>query len=213
MGRTNKGILGGFSGKVGTVVGSTWNGIPYMRSLPTVSKNRIPTAGQQAQRAKFAMAANFLNNFSSLIETSFQPVAGQTPRNVASSIVLTHAIAGVYPNLMIDYGLVLVSKGSLKKAVNPDVESHLPGKLKFTWTNDAGSGNANALDKAILVAYDEQFGDVIYTTEGADRSTGEAILDVAFFAGKPVHTWMAFRSSDGRIVADSLYTGVVAVQQ
>ena len=32
MGRIEKGILGGFSGTVGTVVGGTWKGIAYMRS-------------------------------------------------------------------------------------------------------------------------------------------------------------------------------------
>ncbi len=32
MGTISKGILGGFSGKVGTVVGGSWKGIDYMRS-------------------------------------------------------------------------------------------------------------------------------------------------------------------------------------
>lgn len=39
MGTIKKGILGGFSGKVGTVVGSSWKGIAYMRSLPQNMKN------------------------------------------------------------------------------------------------------------------------------------------------------------------------------
>ena len=212
MAKPGKGILGGFSGKVGTVVGSTWRGISYMRSLPTRSKNRKPTEEQEVQQAKFKMAANFLRNFSQLFNVSYQPVAGQTGRNLALSNVLAQAMAGVYPNLMIDYGMVLVSKGSLKKAVNPAVVSNLPGKLKFTWTNDTGSGNAKTSDKAIMVVYDEQFGDVIYSTSGANRSTGEAELDVTQFSGKPVHTWLAFRSADGRLVADSGYTGVIAVQ-
>jgi hypothetical protein len=34
MGTFNKGILGGFSGKVGTVVGFNWRGLDVMRSLP-----------------------------------------------------------------------------------------------------------------------------------------------------------------------------------
>ena len=35
MGTIKQGILGGFSGKVGTVVGSSWKGISYMRGLAT----------------------------------------------------------------------------------------------------------------------------------------------------------------------------------
>ena len=36
MGKINQGILGGFSGKVGTVVGGSWKGTAYMRGLPTL---------------------------------------------------------------------------------------------------------------------------------------------------------------------------------
>jgi hypothetical protein len=212
MATHSKGILGSFSGKLGTVVGGTWRGIPYMRSLPTISKNRKQSFAQEVQQAKFALAQNFLRNFGSLLNNSFQEVAGQTQRNEALAIVLNQAVGGTYPNLMIDYGMVLVSKGSLKKPVNPDVLSDQPGKIKFSWTDDTGSGNAKASDKAILVAYDEQFGDVIFVTDGATRSSGQAELDAGFFSGKPVHTWLGFISENGKLKSDSLYTGAVAVE-
>ena len=35
MGTIKQGILGGFSGKVGTVVDSSWKGISYMRGQAT----------------------------------------------------------------------------------------------------------------------------------------------------------------------------------
>ena len=53
MGKIKQGILGGFKGKVGTVIGASWNGIAYMRGLPQSVKNP-KTAAQQAQRAFFA---------------------------------------------------------------------------------------------------------------------------------------------------------------
>ena len=34
MGKIKQGILGGFKGKVGTVIGSSWNGIAYMKGQP-----------------------------------------------------------------------------------------------------------------------------------------------------------------------------------
>lgn len=53
MGTIKSGVLGGFSGKVGGVVGAAWKGISYMKSLPaSVSNPR--TAGQVAQRLKMA---------------------------------------------------------------------------------------------------------------------------------------------------------------
>jgi hypothetical protein len=39
MGKISKGILGGFSGKIGNVVGATWKGIDYMRIMPASVAN------------------------------------------------------------------------------------------------------------------------------------------------------------------------------
>jgi hypothetical protein len=48
MGTINKGILGGFSGKVGTVVGGTWKGIDYMCSKSN-RRNFVPSQKQLEQ--------------------------------------------------------------------------------------------------------------------------------------------------------------------
>ena len=44
MGTFVKGILGAFSGKVGTVVGSTWKGIPVMKSVVGTAKRQPDTS-------------------------------------------------------------------------------------------------------------------------------------------------------------------------
>jgi hypothetical protein len=43
----HKGILSDLSGKVGTVIGSSWRGIAFMRSLPRTKKNRKLTEAQE----------------------------------------------------------------------------------------------------------------------------------------------------------------------
>ena len=43
------GILGGFSGKVGNIVGLTLNGVPIMRAAPKASQ-KPPTEKQRLQR-------------------------------------------------------------------------------------------------------------------------------------------------------------------
>ena len=52
MGKIKQGILGGFKGKVGTVIGSSWNGIAYMKGLPQSVKNS-KSAAQMVQRDFF----------------------------------------------------------------------------------------------------------------------------------------------------------------
>jgi len=53
MAKINQGILGGFSGKVGGVVGSSWKGIAVMKAKP-LSVANPRTAGQVINRSKFS---------------------------------------------------------------------------------------------------------------------------------------------------------------
>ena len=51
MGKIKQGILGGFRGTVGTVVGSSWNGIAYMKGKPQSVRN--PRTDAQLQQREF----------------------------------------------------------------------------------------------------------------------------------------------------------------
>lgn len=71
MGEIKQGILGGFSGKVGTVIGSTWKDVSYMRAMAiSVSNPRTPK--QQTQRGKFAMSLNFLRSITPYVREGYQ---------------------------------------------------------------------------------------------------------------------------------------------
>ena len=52
MGKIKQGILGGFIGKVGTVVGSVWNGTFYIKALPETS-TKGPSSSQKRQSGYF----------------------------------------------------------------------------------------------------------------------------------------------------------------
>ena len=72
MGRILQGILGGFSGKVGPVVGASWKGIEYMRSY--VKPANPQSDSQVVQRAKFsAIVALARDVLSSLLNTYWDP--------------------------------------------------------------------------------------------------------------------------------------------
>ncbi|TXD49276.1 DUF6266 family protein [Polaribacter sp. IC073] len=60
MATFEKGILGGFSGKVGNVVGARWRGENVMRSL-LKRGNYTATAKQEEQRQKFKTLIGFLS--------------------------------------------------------------------------------------------------------------------------------------------------------
>ena len=63
MGKIKQGILGGFKGKVGTVIGSSWNGIAYMRGLPQSTKDR-KSAAQLVQRDFFREVQDLVGQLS-----------------------------------------------------------------------------------------------------------------------------------------------------
>lgn len=102
MGTIKQGILGGFSGKVGSVIGGSWKGISYMRSQAQSVKNP-QTTGQVNQRTKFAIALAFLKPITEAIRVGFKLYAQkQTAFNAAMSYTLANAISGTSSD---DYAL------------------------------------------------------------------------------------------------------------
>lgn len=69
MGKIKKGILGGFSGKTGTVVGGSWKGIDYMRSLATSVANP-KTSAQVTVRSNFSTLVSIMSGANSILKAS-----------------------------------------------------------------------------------------------------------------------------------------------
>lgn len=211
MGTINKGILGGFSGKVGTVVGGNWKGIDYMRSKAN-KKPSNPSFAQQEQQARFGLMMKFLRTFGSLLSVTFHDFAnGVTGPNAALSYNIRNAITGAFPAFSIDYSMVLLSRGNLQNATAPAAVAGAAGKIHFSWTDNSGAGTAQATDMAVLIAYCPATGQSVYNANAATRDAATALLDVTPFSGKTVQTWISFISENGRDVADSVFTGQVVV--
>src|SRR5688572_13327441 len=208
MGSFKKGILGGFSGGIGTVIGGRWKSIDYMRSRPV--GNTSSTPAQQVQRAKFTLVAQFIRSFNGLLKTTFKDGDHKmSGHNSALSYTLKNAVTGEYPDLSIDFSLVLVAKGNLPGAPSPAAATVPGGKISFSWMDNSGVGQAKPKDKAILVAYLAERNECIFTMKGGDRSMATAVLDTPYFSGKEVHTWLAFITEKGQEVSPSVYTGKI----
>ena len=89
MGKIKQGILGGFKGKVGTVIGSSWNGIAYMKGLPQSQKDP-KTAAQLSQRSYFREIQRLAGQLTAEQLASLYPsvTSGKTRRNM-----LVHQLA------------------------------------------------------------------------------------------------------------------------
>src|SRR5690554_5177519 len=98
MAKLREGILGGLSGKVGTVVGGRWRDVDYIRSKPAIVRNPN-TESQQKQRTRFSMLIKLLKRIRPFINEGFIENQGkQTPMNSAMSVNLKNAVQGEFPD-------------------------------------------------------------------------------------------------------------------
>ncbi|MBO9573750.1 MAG: hypothetical protein J7497_16310 [Chitinophagaceae bacterium] len=210
MARLNKGILGGISGLVGTVIGSTWRGIPYIRSKgPDTRENSSDK--QKAQQSKFSLTTAFLHTMKDLLQIGYKNQAYQmTEVNAALSHIMKNAVQennGAYELL---YPLVEISRGSLPNAPLAVAAAGNAELINFTWVNNSGLGKAKATDKAILVAHCPALKQTIWSKQVL-RSAGAAVLEAPDFSGQTVQTWLSFVTEDEKDIATSVFTGAVNV--
>ena len=213
MGTIKLGILGGFSGKVGTVIGSSWKGISYMRGQAQHVKNPR-SAGQVNQRTKFALVMGFLQPVVPYIRIGYKSQAAkQTEFNAAFSYTIKNAVTGSYPSYALDFTKIVVSKGGLTQVTGATASwNNNSNEVKIDWTDNSGVGNALATDKAMPFIYNKAKGETIYDTAGATRATHTQSLTVPNdWEGDKVEVYLGMVSDDGKEVADSIYLGEVTL--
>ncbi|HEX3081389.1 MAG TPA: DUF6266 family protein, partial [Puia sp.] len=112
MGKLMNGINGPFSGKVGAVVGYVSRGKSIMRGLPNINKSRKPSPLQVQQHVKFSLMNRFLGPIIPFLnvtnKTDNPDLSGY---NKAFSYNVKNAFSGSYPDLVINYEMVLLTRG------------------------------------------------------------------------------------------------------
>ncbi|WP_026904612.1 DUF6266 family protein [Pedobacter glucosidilyticus] len=213
MGKYTQGILGAFTGKIGTVVGASWRGIKYMRSLAAKRGNANATEKQLEQQARFSLITAFLKPVKPLLEIGFKSYAvGKTGYNSAHSYNLKNALTGTSPNLEIDYSMVLLSRGDLPAAAGLVATSTTAGQLNLAWTDNSGKGKAKAGDKLMLVVFCPALAEAVYSIGDAVREDATLAFDVdTDFSGQVVQVYTAWLSEDGKDVSNSKYAGNIDI--
>jgi hypothetical protein len=211
MGKYSNGILGAFSGKVGPVVGASWNGKAYMRSY--TKKIRNPqTPAQMMQRSKVSIVSKFIRPVRGIINVGWKQYAnGMTPANAATRYMLANAIIGDYPNYDIDPEKVLISSGSLATATGATATA-AAGKVTITWSDNSGTSSAEPTDKALIAVINPEKSEAVYQDNAAERTA--ATLNVSLpthWAGDTVICYIGFISENRKHVANSVYLGEVTV--
>lgn len=219
MARIEKGILGAFSGKVGEVIASSWNGIPYIKSRPT-SFHDAKTPAQLAHRMKLQMAHQFVKSIKECIEIGFRQVAEhQSPYNKAVSYMMKNAMVGEYPSIHIEPSKVMLSQGDLAGVKECSASKEADGKIVFSWDinhleeefpkgDSAKQSTLQVNDSTWLVAYN--FSKQEAKTARQDRNLGHDTIEIPDdWNGDEIGCYIFFASHKDNQVSDSLFLGMI----
>lgn len=212
MARISKGILGGFSGKVGTVVGANFRGKDIIRSVPKKS-DRKPTEAQALQQAKFKLVIQFLQPLK-VIQTKYfgQSSGVKSKVNLAASYMLENAILVVAEIPQLIFNKILITKGELAGFQNPDVTPAAGRVLDFTWEDNSLQGNAKATDVANVVCYNEVLNEFQIFYAAATRADGAAQVTLPpYYGGLDVHVWIYYNNILEKNGCNSPYLGLITL--
>ena len=210
MGKIKTGILGGFQGKVGTVIGSTWRGESIMRALPKTAA-KAATESQRIQRLKFKAVSEFLNPLRSTLSTYFGNDTGvKSKYNMATSYHITNAVEITEQGTQILYPRVLVAKGTLFGFQNLTTT---PSETVITlnWEDNTVFGNAKAEDTVNVVCYIEEV-NTFYVFEGIANRDGltASVTLPQNFLGYNVEVYAFLYDKVSKTSSNSVYLGSIA---
>ena len=215
MGIIRQGILGGFKGKTGTVIGGTWKGISYMRGL-SISQHDSKTEAQLLQRAKFKMMVSTLRTMSPVVNIGFKYYAERmTCRNAAMKYNIRACLTGTAPeNLQINWELLTFALGPLTSPSQMDVtyDSRV-STFVVSWSNEAGLAEAHDDDVALVLVYNATKSEAISVLQGTKRSdlTISILRPQYWKEGDECNVYLAFTSNDGDIISNSRWVSTVTL--
>ena len=213
MGKVQVGILDGFVGKVGTVVGSFWKGLPVMRAYKRSTKD-ANTNAQQLIRTRFAAITSLASAFLYAVRLGFKQAARSKKITETDLFVKLNweCIHADTPGAATcDYTELKIAQGSLPEVLFGNVSFAEPLQVAVPMTDTSGVIGADSHDIVYLFVYSPEAGAGIISDGRNTRADESAAVNVpAYWNGHRVHVW-GFAIGNGTdnkgIISDSRYLG------
>jgi len=205
MGVIKRGILGGFSGKVANVVGSSWKGIAVMKSLP-LSVANPRTASQTLQRGKFTNVGQF---GSDILVSCIKPLRDRFAQQQSGYNTFISKNIDVFNQTeLVDHADLSISEGNLTPVENLAFDGNVAtNSLNLSWDDNSAVGNASTDDELFVAVFNKTKGYTEGFATGIRRVNSGTIVSLQneLDAGDDVHIWTAFRKPDGTIVSNTIW--------
>jgi hypothetical protein len=202
------GANGGFSGKVGSIVGYELNGQDVIRGLPR-KRTKKPGTTEQLNRNKFALTQHWLQPLLAFLRIGFKNYAPTYQGFVAAkSYNSRNALKeNEDGSTYVDPALALLSFGTLTLPQSMSMERH-GDEIVVSWSKE---GHYQGIDLAMLLAYIPETGKASIDTAAAKRYSGRASLPMPQNpAGHAVHVYLAFVTFDHTAQSNSYYLGAIS---
>jgi hypothetical protein len=207
MGKINQGILGGFSGSVGPVIGGSWKGIDYIRAKP-MSYKYDPSEEQIAHTNQFTANIAFAKSIkSSLIKPIWDKMAVKMSGynlfvKVNKDVFDETGQLADFENLILSVGnLPLPESISVKKDPNCD------NAVLITWDNNSSVRDTAPTDLLRIVVFK---GKEPFILDGLPftRALKQANLQLPFTATGEVNVYLFFQDKEGTSYSESVHHSV-----
>ncbi|WP_256002754.1 DUF6266 family protein [Pedobacter deserti] len=210
MARIKKGILGPFSGTIGTAVGYELKGQGVMRSRPRVNKKRKVSDPEQSNRDWFKVLQHWLQPITPFLRIGFKNYAETFEGFLgAKSYNSKVARGGEYPEIWVDPAKALVSYGHLSQADQAGADCAKPNTITVNWSG----GEQVAMEKAMILLYNIENRHAYIDTAAAWRAKGTFDFELSpTDVGRVFHVYLAFVTIDQTHQSNSQYLGAVTLQ-
>lgn len=207
MGKQTDGFNGGFSGRLGNVVGYNWCGQWCVRSLPSVFHD-ARTERQLAQRALFAEMVRFAGRVRRVLNISMRVAARNehvTPSNLFVRLN-KQCFAMEGDALAVDYAALRLSEGPVAPVAFDVPQLIDDTTISIAFEKNPEHRNCSQDDEVHLVVYCPELDAFDFSNGFMRRSKRLEMKLNEGWAGKVVHLWGFVVDCAGR-ASQSTYIG------
>lgn len=208
MGKIYQGVLGGFSGKLGMVVGYTWRGRPCIR-VYRHAINYPNTELQQKQRDWFVSMVRFAAQANGALRLGFRQQSLDAQMTEGNYFVMKnkqhfHREEGV---VRVDYGQLKIAAGSAADVYFKQPRFEQDETVRVDFEKNSMSLHASGDDSVYLYIYAPGLGAGILSAAATRRSKQVALRLPTAWAGHEVHIYGFVVDKEGR-ASNSTYIGM-----
>ena len=199
MAKQTDGILGGFNGKVGTVVGYRWKGIWCVRSHNALARNPR-TEAQQAHRAMFKAEVQLAGKMRWAVNVGLKLPADEMNMTAQNLFVKgnQHAFSSVDGFFKVDYAALQVSCGPVAPVAMTEASVDEDNVLNIKFEKNPLHRSCDSHDSIFFWIFSEELQEGYLSNPVYRRMQKAAVALPDEFQGTTLHVYAFAQDEQGR---------------